>query len=440
VLDGRYLFPAVMGLEAMAQVASAVTGAAAFAFESVTFERGIVVPADGSLRIRIAALVREAGDVDVVIRSVETAFEADHFRARCRPVDASRPIADEKSDIEAPPEASAQACVAADQIYESVLFQRGRFRRVAQYTTLRATSCTASIVPGSETAWFGPFHPRETLLGDAGARDAAIHAVQACYPAAAVVPIAVERIVGGRMPGDRPLVVHAVERGHERVGDHEILIYDIDVRDDADVLVERWQGARLRSVGAARVPVIAPLMGPYFERRVAELFPWTAGALSAAVLPRGFVHHARSEVRRARELGGVGAAVRERFAAGSVSYSAEFAFTVSGAAVVACDVSDVTTKTEVLWRDMHTPERFELAMLLARDGREDRGQAATRVWCAAECLTKAGLPAGAPLVLRSAEPDGWTTFRAGTADVATYAVALRDEPAPSVFAMLLRSA
>src|SRR5262249_1071891 len=58
---GERLFPAVLGLEAMAQAAAALLGAEAPPlFEDAAFLRPIAVPADG-LRLRVCALVREPG-------------------------------------------------------------------------------------------------------------------------------------------------------------------------------------------------------------------------------------------------------------------------------------------------------------------------------------------------------------------------------------------
>ena len=80
------LLPAVMGLEAMAQVSMDACSArdALPNFENVELSRPITVPESGSRTIRLAALVRDPGRVEVVLRSDETGFQADHFRAMCR--------------------------------------------------------------------------------------------------------------------------------------------------------------------------------------------------------------------------------------------------------------------------------------------------------------------------------------------------------------------
>ena len=67
----------------MAQVASAVTGREVPpVIERAEFLRPIIVPPEGSTTIRIAATVTDDDTVEVAIRSAETGFEVDHFRAR----------------------------------------------------------------------------------------------------------------------------------------------------------------------------------------------------------------------------------------------------------------------------------------------------------------------------------------------------------------------
>ncbi len=85
IVQGERLLPAVMGLEAMAQAAIAVADPAQSqtftpVFSEVHFARPVVIPAGAPLTIRLAALVRAPGQIEVALRSAETAFQVDHFR------------------------------------------------------------------------------------------------------------------------------------------------------------------------------------------------------------------------------------------------------------------------------------------------------------------------------------------------------------------------
>src|SRR5262249_26865026 len=126
IFRGERLLPAVMGLEAMAQVFMALTETnEPPVFELVKFERPVVVRAGEAHAIRVAALVRAPGCVEVVLRSSETGFQVDHFRATCRVGDATfepatRTVNAGRSVISNP----------EHDLYDTVLFHTGRFRRL----------------------------------------------------------------------------------------------------------------------------------------------------------------------------------------------------------------------------------------------------------------------------------------------------------------------
>ncbi|MCP2732006.1 SDR family NAD(P)-dependent oxidoreductase, partial [Symplocastrum sp. BBK-W-15] len=84
IYKGDRIFPGVMGLEAMAQVAMALLETSEIpVFEDIKFNHPVVVSETSPLKIRIAALVRETGKVEIVLRSEQTGFAIDHFRTTC---------------------------------------------------------------------------------------------------------------------------------------------------------------------------------------------------------------------------------------------------------------------------------------------------------------------------------------------------------------------
>ena len=46
----------------------------------------------------------------------------------------------------------------------------------------------------TQTPWFGRYLPQDLILGDAGARDAAIHALQACVPQGTILPVGIRHL------------------------------------------------------------------------------------------------------------------------------------------------------------------------------------------------------------------------------------------------------
>ncbi|HEV2763827.1 MAG TPA: SDR family oxidoreductase, partial [Pyrinomonadaceae bacterium] len=269
VFRGERLLPAVLGLEAMAQCAAALAGdEGVLAFEEVSFERPVTVGGGSTTTVRVAALAREPGRVEVVLRSSETNFQADHFRATCRLGDTRD---EEASDVHEAIDVRTDAAPLVPlepgrDLYGKVLFHRGRFRRLRGYRRLRSTDCLAEFSPDGAARWFGRYLPETLLLGDPGARDAAIHAVQACVPQVTLLPVAVGKISFGRGCADS---VRARERERHADG----FTYDLELLGADGRVCERWERLRLRAVGGAdfRGPWPAALLGPYVERRAADL-------------------------------------------------------------------------------------------------------------------------------------------------------------------------
>ncbi|HEX6203803.1 MAG TPA: SDR family NAD(P)-dependent oxidoreductase [Thermoanaerobaculia bacterium] len=444
VFAGERLFPAVLGLEAMAQAAAALLGRAGAAavpvFEAVRFERPVAVPADGALTLRLAALARGPGRAEVALRSSDSGFAADCFRATCVFAEAAEgagAVAGGADGAAASGAVAASAAVRsaaatgvaangggdsappplaldpAVDLYGGVLFHRGRFRRLAAYRRLTATECLAEIAGDGNPRWFGRHLPGALLLGDPAARDAAIHAVQACIPHATVLPTGVERLVAGVLAAGAP---HRVE-ARERSRSGRDLVYDLEVRDAAGRLVERWEGLALRAVeeggGPRRWPV--PLLAPYLERRLADLLP--AAAARVTLTPgRG------EAATRRRPDGRPDPPPDGRTATRSHGAGLTLEVTADGAA--GCDVEPVAPRPPEDWRGLLGAGRHRLAALVAAEADEDADTAATRVWAAGEAAKKAGLPVDVPLVLDEVAGGGWVLLRAGGARVATFVAPL----------------
>jgi enediyne polyketide synthase len=445
LLDGEQLFPAVLGIEAMTQAAAAISGLPGRpVLENVEFHRPIVVPADGSVTIRVAALNR-GGTVDVAIRSSDTSFQADHFSATLRWVQAG-------------PQVAGQAKSAADslrvpldpgrELYGGILFQGKRFQRVLAYRQLAATSCVAEISAQPGGPWFSVFFPSDLVLGDPGARDAFMHAIQCCVPNATLLPAGIARLYPAE-PGDQParVVLHATERLRE--GD--TYTYDLDVVADTDGrLIERWEGLRLQAVRKSdgRGPWIPVLLGPYLERQLAELL---AQPPQCVVEPDGGQRAAGQAALRRQTRSAVsrmlGRKVVVRYRGDgkpevaadisiSVSHKAGVTLAVAGAGRVGCDAELVQDRPVADWRALLGSEHFPLAELVAREREESLPTAATRVWGAVECLRKVGQAVVGPITLAESRPDGWVLFGSGEAQIATFPTYLRDEATPIVFSIL----
>ncbi|HSF39306.1 MAG TPA: type I polyketide synthase [Thermoanaerobaculia bacterium] len=424
VLRGEPLFAAVLGLEAMAQAALALTGETRLpVFEDVTFHRPVAVPPGRAVTIRVAALVREPGRVDVVLRESSTGFAADCFRAVCRFG------SEEKA---APrlilgPDGAPLSLDPARDLYGPVLFHRGRFCRLQGYRQLRATFCLAEIQPDGAIPWFGRYLPDRLLLGDPGARDAAIHGIQACIPHFTLLPTGVDRVVTARLANDAPLLFAARERS--RSGDD--FVYDVEIQGADGRLLERWEGLRLRAVDRVAPPPSwsSALLAPYLERKLQEILPGSGLRVAFESAQNGSARRHRPDGRPETDNGGQL----------SFSHAGELVLAVEREGTVGCDLEPVASRTPAVWRDLLGAERYALAELIAREQGEAPDSAATRVWAAAESLKKAGAPHGAPLTLDTTREDGWLLFRSGDFRIGTLLTSVRELAGDAALAVLVEA-
>ncbi|MDT5036993.1 MAG: enediyne polyketide synthase, partial [Micromonosporaceae bacterium] len=471
LLDGDLLFPAVMGMEAMTQVAGALTGhGGPPLLENVEFLRPIVVRPGSSTTIRVAALVRDPTTVDVVIRSEETGFGADHFRASLRlPRPAlpgartpDRPALPGARTPDRPalpgartPDGPALPVVPIDPVadlYGGVLFQGKRFQRLLAYRQASARRAVAEISTATPATWFAPFLPQDLVLADPGTRDAMMHALQCCVPDATLLPMGVERLYLAD-PADQN-TEYIVLDARERSRDGDTYTYDLDVRDPSGAMVERWEGLTLRAVrnrdGAG--PWVPSLLGSHLERSLERVLADRVPAGCRAVVvepdPVGVGEGSTRDRRAQTELAAsraLGRPVRLRYrpdgrpeADGvtvSASHGAGLTLVVAGSGRLSCDVESVVERATVDWTDLIGADQVAVRDLLAVETGDPTAVASTRVWSALECLRKAGATAQA-LVVDRVQPGGWALLSAGDAHIATWVTTVNDRPDPVVFAVL----
>jgi enediyne polyketide synthase len=388
--------------------------------------------------VRVAALVRAPGVVDVVLRCDQTAFLVDHFRATCRVGAAPLPS-------DAPPllpldcEASPLSMLDPQRdLYGALLFHGERFRRIARYMRLHATECIAELHPSGGLPWFARYLPGQLVLGDPSVRDAALHAIQACIPHVLLIPSGVDAVHPAG--AGEPRFLLARERGHT----DRSFIYDVEIRTAEGGLLERWEGLHLQVMESSVLPEEWPpsLLVPYAERRIGELLQHTAHQVSLE-LEHGPDRHARGDRALQRLLGGSGPPPRRvdgkpmlEGRGVSVAHTAALTLVVASPGEVGCDLQAIESRPPQIWRELLGPDRAALAERVSRECGEESDAAATRVWTAIECMKKTGLPQDTPLVLDGAGRDGWTIFSAGGRKVATRRTRGRGEPGPLVLAAL----
>jgi enediyne polyketide synthase len=429
-LHGVPVLPAVVGLEAMAQVAAVLSPPAGGCghFSDVELARPITVPADGKRTVRVAAL-RDAvdGRVTVVVRSDETGFAAEHFRATWLPdppdvpelvVSGAEPV---PLDIDR-------------HLYGELLFHGERFRRVRAFRELRAHRSTVEILAEAEPRWFSQYLPQRLRLGDPGARDAFVHAQQACVPHLRFLPVGVEALtVFG--PPHGAVTVSAVERSF----DGETLVVDLTAWTGDGRVCESWRGLAMRVIEPmpSRTEWPAALLVPHLERRAGTALALEATSSTTVALSRllggpvELIHRSdgKPEMATAPDT------------EVSVSHCDGHTLVVIGAG---CDVEVVAERGRATWAGMLGPGPLALADQIAADATTPFDAtaafdvAATRVWAGVEAVRKAGQLLE-PLTLDRVDADGWVSLRAGSRRVLTYATVLAGHPGCRVVAIVAHS-
>lgn len=426
VVDGALLFPAVLGMEAMAQVAAALLHSnEPVQLSDVHFHQPVIVPADAEgVTLRTVALVTAEG-ARVSIRSSETGFVVDHFTAL-----ATREPFETSLEITPSQPADLLDLDVRGDLYGSILFQGGPFQSVEAYASFSATSCVARLDARSHAPWFGPHQPQSLALADPGFRDALMHALQVCVPAATLLPAAIATVRGRALP---PEIDHLWLRAHETRHEDNTYWYDLMAHDDHGQVYAQWSGLELHAVREGEPESSWPpeLIGPHLERVM-------GGNDLQIVFHRGTTDsptrqdQRASSARAVRAAGGLSSSLRYRPDGRplledrhvSVSHAGAVTLAVVASHPVGCDLEVVVDRTPNAWTDLLGEEGLTLAKATAQVRGDDLDESASRVWAAREAVMKMGASVTPPaLVAGSTINHGWHSFSAGDLVVDTFTVA-----------------
>jgi enediyne polyketide synthase len=451
--QGEQLLPAVMGMEAMAQVAMALEQSQLTpSFRNLRFEHPIVVPHNKPVTIRVAALRRQPGIVSTVIRCSSTGFKVDHFTGECifedRQALLAHSSADHQSDSMVFP--TAQKALALDpghDLYGRILFHRARFARIEAYEMLHCDRSIARLGAPTGSTWFARHLPAELVLGDAASRDAALHSIQACIPHKTILPVGIDRI----MPMADWTRAAARVQAVERASDGDNFIYNLYIEDTAGQICERWEGLHLRAVAAieAKEPWPLALLAPYLERVAGQVF-------ENRNIKIGFVRAERAQQKEAisslvHELFGNDAALvhrpdgkpeiaglRDASPDVSISHAGDITLLFAAKRNAGCDLEKIVSRDAGCWEKLLGAEDFVLARLLADQSLAGFDIAASQIWSLKESLRKAGAGFGQPMTLGSCSPNGWAIFSSGGFTATTFHASIADAGAAFAFAFVLQ--
>jgi enediyne polyketide synthase len=415
VVDSAMVVPAVMILELLSQSALGL-GVSGGVWSGVRFNQAIV--GDGLLTIRACLLASEKG-IEAAVRCSSTAFFVDHA------VGVLRPAGGDPEPLALVPPQGRGSGGEIGGAYGDLLFQSGRFRRLARVVDIGARRITADLAPERPGGWFASWLPGRMVSGDPGARDALLHAVQLCIPHRRVLPIGVKRIA--RLPGPHAGAAKVV--GVETSATLDRYCWDLWLLDADGATMEVWEGVDFQAVG---VPSSRPLpevsVAAWIERRLVEdLGGWSG---TVAIAPGDD----RRE-RRVRATGGVGIAASDLLTDSqgrpivsdgrtvSISHCTGFTIAISGERALGIDIEPVGPDPRGLLQPTDQALATELGGSPA---------AAFCVWAAREALLKIGAPGTVPLLVSRRLEDGPVVLASGTLRVVTAVAHINGGPTLAV--------
>lgn len=386
--DGMPLLPLVMALEAMGSAVSCVgPGKVLSHVTQLRAYRPVSVPRGKRVVLRTLALVDSDGSVRVEVRTDEDRFRAPQFSATFSPTGRQTAVALERD--EAPG-------VDGQVLYGSVCFHGSHWQRVGCVTSARALQCRAITAPRPDGAWFSSLLPRQLQLGDAGARDALLHALQACMPHEVVLPVSVESIRWGVLDAAQAYEIRA--RQTARIEDG--YVFDAELRGSDGQVVESWSGILFQRAPslthqAAQRPLPVELLAPLVERLAADHL--IEDCLRAGTAQGGREQGASRAALKAA-AGDTSQFTRDSDGrwrcpglAASTSHSGDITLAaISAQRDVAIDLETDVPREPGLWAAMLGAQRMAFAAQL-QGASTDLQPACSMTWCISETLSKLGI-------------------------------------------------
>ncbi|MGC2695097.1 MAG: SDR family NAD(P)-dependent oxidoreductase [Candidatus Angelobacter sp.] len=445
--QGELLLPAVLGMEAMAQVAMALEQSAiAPTFRNLHFEHPIVIPRDKSVTIRIATLRRRPGQISVAIRCSSTGFNVDHFSGECVFEDKQVQLKDSAGSCRY---AKSEHPSSAQEFYGRIFFHSGRFRRIESYELLRSDKSTATLNAPADKPWFARHLSGKLVMGDAASRDAALHSIQACIPHKTILPVGIDRVVPTTAWTGASARVFATER----TCDGDNFVYDVRIEDRDGKVCEQWEGLHLRAVAAIHTAQSWPLalLVPYLERSLKHRLTADGIRIGLTNAPAGCSEDALGIV--IQQIFGVKASLKHRpdgkpEIAGadgranplSISHCDGVTLLFSGCTALGCDMEKIGVRESACWEELLGHKGHALAIWLANELKVTLDMAATQIWTLKESLRKAGASLMQPISFMSRSPDGWATFSAGGFRAATFHTRIEEAEHAVAFGFVVKSA
>ncbi len=435
--EGSYLFPAVFGLEAMAQAVAHVTGIHDFSrvrIENIQLTRPITIDPQAGTDILVWAEVEiQIADSKLTIARAGIyqpgiGGDTDSFSATFI-LGLQKKAPEYRIDLPAKP---MDIDPEADLYRDTLFFQGPKFQRVKTiwnlesdgYTAKSTFTTTKMNVDKEFPSAFSGF--RKMMLGDAFFRDSLLQSSALLVPQKTYLPVAIDRLdiypdKAFMSKKDAQDIVAKVDLLKE--DENEIKTAVVALNPDGTIL-ERLEGYRLRVVSHQdEYPTVADLIDP--DKRDSNLIQDRLRHLAdilnvqvphARIAFMAGLHSLPKKTRHQLELPHIIKTVREALESSSaakealeiywnkfgkpvvregkkldievsLSHDDRYCLITSGKGVQGCDIAEVTSRSRSQWIELLGKKSDPLLVSLL-EHQDDLDIAGTRIWCCLEAVKK----------------------------------------------------
>ena len=309
------------------------------------------------------------------------------------------------------------------ELYGNVLFQNGVFRRIKNYHKLTPYSAIITTTDKKKAKYFSDFLPGFCVLSDAGMRDAAFHAIQACVPDFTLLPVRIGTCKIFNTSESTSYVISA----NEKFRNGDIFNYDISIFNEDLQLIEKWNDVEfklLHTTKKYRMPTL--LLKNVLERKLDEVNGIKGYCRIQFNKDSSDIIIKRADGRPLLLKNGVNY---------SNSNSSGIEVVVKSELSTACDVEVVELKTDSEWCKLLGDTKFNIAKIIKSETGESISEASTRVWGAIECLRKAGNSLFDSFAFSGIE-NGTIYFTSGDKTIVSFKCRVISNPSESIFSIL----
>ena len=256
IVCGDYVFPEVMAMEAISQVARVLVAKNPLLlihplpgklrlgrFESVRFSQPLVMGLRGCI-LRCRARLTHADQVEVRLESSVNDFDEPFVTASCCfecDQDEHDEVMLSRAQVDMP--MAVADCESLEDLSERADNGHYRFQCLKHFQQLSKDRCQAVLNSSLPRAWFSDHPlPEQLTLAQPESRQAAIDVLQACIPHLGLQPVGVESWHPGDLESPGPWILTA----HERCREQGTCYYDVHLSTTEGQMREQWIGLQFK--------------------------------------------------------------------------------------------------------------------------------------------------------------------------------------------------